>query len=172
MKRKWYQETFNRDTLETDDQIEEYEWEETKHEYAELKSKLLVNVVEFIVWVILLVFCFMYLQSHPAEKTSLFSWIDVIGQKVKIFFVNLTWWNAEDVEAKFKLEQLFDEILSTSQWSNCLSESERDTVVRITAGIKALSVEEFLENERAFRRSWSKYYRMVTEECGDSSQGN
>lgn len=169
MERKWYKETFDKDTLNTWDEIEDYEWEETKHEYAQLKSKLLVNVVEFIVWVVLLVFCFMYLESHPAEKTSLFSWIDVIGQKVRIFFVNLTGWNADDVEAKFKLEQLFDEILSTSQWSTCLSESERETVARITAWIKALSVEEFLENERAFRRSWSKYYRMVTQECDETS---
>lgn len=169
MERKWYKESFNKETWQTEESIDNYEREETKHEYAQLKSKLLVNVVEFCVWVVLLVFCFMYLQSHPAEKTSLFSWVDVIAQKVKIFFVNLTWWNAEDVEAKFKLEQLFDEILSTSQWSNCLNDSERDTVVRITAWIKAMSMEEFLENERVIRRSWSKYYRKVTEECEATS---
>jgi hypothetical protein len=35
--------------LESKDSLEVLELEETKHEYAELKSKLLVNLVEFIV---------------------------------------------------------------------------------------------------------------------------
>lgn len=165
MERKWYNEDFNKDTLESKDSLEILELEETKHEYAELKSKLLVNLVEFIVWVVLLSFCYMYLQSHPAEKTSLFSWVDVIVQKVKIFFTDITWGNWEDVEAKYKLEQTFDEILSLAKSWDCLSSTELEKAEKASTVLKAMELEEFLEKERTFRTTASLYYTKARKAC-------
>ena len=167
MERKWYNEDFNTDTLESKDSLEVLELEETKHEYAELKSKLLVNLVEFIVWVVLLSFCYMYLQSHPAEKTSLFSGVDVIAQKVKIFFTNVTWGNGEDVKMKYKLEQTFDEILSLARSGDCLSDVELEKAEKASTVLKSMDMEEFLEKERTFRTTASLYYTKVKKACSE-----
>lgn len=167
MERKWYNEDFNKDTLESEDSLEVLELEETKHEYAELKSKLLVNLVEFIVWVVLLSFCYMYLQSHPAEKTSLFSGLDVIVQKVKVFFTDITWGNGEDVEMKYKLEQTFDEILLLARAWDCLSNAELEKAENASALLKGMNLEEFLEKERTFRTTASLYYTKVRKNCSE-----
>ncbi len=61
----------------------------TFHEtYAEKlvkrKKKVMMNLVELSIGVVLLIFCFTYLKSHPAEKLSVFSSVDVLVQKVKV----------------------------------------------------------------------------------------
>ena len=167
MERKWYNEDFDKETLQNKDSIDSLELEETQHEYAEMKSKFLVNLVEFIIWVVLLSFCYMYLQSHPAEKTSLFSGVDVIVQKVKIFFTDLTWWNGEDVETKYKLEQTFDEILSLARSWNCLSAIELEKAEKAATVLKAMDIEEFLEKERTFRTTASLYYTKARKACSE-----
>ena len=49
-----------------------------------------MNLVEFLVGALLLVFCFSYLADHPAEKSSIMSGIQVLYQKVMIFTSQLT----------------------------------------------------------------------------------
>lgn len=167
MERKWYNENFDKDTLKTKGSISEMELEEIKHQHAELKSKLLVNVVEFLVGVILLIFCFTYLQSHPAEKTSLFSGVEVIVHNIEVFFSDLVGWRGEEIEEKYKLEQTFEEMIALARSGECLTTTELEQIERASGSIQSMTLDEFLKKERSVRTTASLFYTKIKNGCAE-----
>ncbi|USN54830.1 MAG: hypothetical protein H6765_10300 [Candidatus Peribacteria bacterium] len=78
------------DLLLDESQIVPEEINELQASYLKKKKKLPMNIVEFVIGAILLVFCINYLVDHPAEKSSIISGIEVLYQKARIFTSQLT----------------------------------------------------------------------------------
>lgn len=85
-----------------------------------MKKKLIHNLIELIVWLVLLWMCYWYLQTHPAEKISFFSWYKVIYQQTEIFFQNLFGENWERLKQKYSLESYYQAMITLSEEKPCI----------------------------------------------------
>ncbi|MDP2669903.1 MAG: hypothetical protein Q8O99_02670 [bacterium] len=85
--------------------------EQYAEELAVKKKKNVSNIIEFLVGGVLLLFCFSYLQNHPAEKVSLVSGMKLLVQKVSLRVHNFSGADTEVLQEKFQLEKTFQEIL-------------------------------------------------------------
>ena len=85
-----------------------------------MKKRLIHNLIELVIWVILLWMCYLHLQNHPAEKISFFSWYKVIYQQTEIFFQNLFGKNGEWLRQKYSLESYYQAMITLSEEKPCV----------------------------------------------------
>ena len=85
-----------------------------------MKRKFFTNLIELIIWLILLWMCYGYLQTHPAERISFFSWYKVIYQQTEIFFQNLFGKNWELLKQKYNLESYYQALITLSEEKPCI----------------------------------------------------
>ena len=85
-----------------------------------MKKKLIHNIIELVIWLTLLWMCYGYLQTHPAEKISFFSWYKVIYQQTEIFFQNLFGKNWEWLRQKYSLESYYQAMITLSEEKPCI----------------------------------------------------
>lgn len=85
-----------------------------------MKRKLIHNLIELTIWLILLGMCYGYLQTHPAEKISFFSWYKVIYQQTEIFFQNLFGKNGELLKQKYSLESYYQVMITQAEEKPCV----------------------------------------------------
>jgi len=86
-----------------------------------MKKKLIHNLIELVVWCVLLWMCFGYIQTHPAEKISFFSWYKVIYQQTEIFFQNIFGKNGDLLKQKYNLESYYQVLITLSEEKPCIS---------------------------------------------------
>ena len=85
-----------------------------------MKKKLMHDLIELVIWLTLLWMCYGYIQSHPAEKVSFFSWYKVIYQQTEIFFQNLFGKNWEILKEKYNLESYYQVLITLSEEKSCI----------------------------------------------------
>ena len=85
-----------------------------------MKKKLIHNLIELVIWLALLWMCYVYIQNHPAEKISFFSWYKVIYQQTEIFFQNLFGKNWEWLRQKYNLESYYQVMITLSEEKPCV----------------------------------------------------
>jgi len=85
------------------------------------KKKLITNLVELVIWLALLGMCYVYIQNHPAEKISFFSWYKVIYQQTEIFFQNLFGHNGELLKQKYSLESYYQVMITQAEEKPCIA---------------------------------------------------
>ena len=85
-----------------------------------MKKKLIHNLIELFVWLVLLWMCYGYLQSHPAEKISFFSWYKVIYQQTEIFFQNIFGKNGDLLKQKYSLESYYQVMITQAEEKPCV----------------------------------------------------
>ena len=86
-----------------------------------IKKKLIHNLIELVIWLTLLWMCYWYLQTHPAEKISFFSWYKVIYQQTEIFFQNLFGKNGERLKQKYSLESYYQVMITQAEEKPCVN---------------------------------------------------
>ncbi len=97
------------------------------------------NVVKFVIWLVLLLFCFVYIQNNPAERVSIFSWFQIIFQKASVIFNNIIGKNWELLNRKYSLEKYYKELIKTAEDRKCVSV---DLITKINQEYKSLRTEE------------------------------
>ena len=85
-----------------------------------MKKKLRNNVIELVIWLVLLWMCYVYIQNHPAEKISFFSWYKVIYQQSEIFFQNIFGHNGEWLKQKYSLESYYQVMITQAEEKPCV----------------------------------------------------
>ena len=85
-----------------------------------MKKKLIHNLIELVIWCVLLWMCYWYIQTHPAEKISFFSWYKVIYQQTEIFFQNIFGKNWELLKQKYSLESYYQVLITLSEEKPCI----------------------------------------------------
>lgn len=166
MKRQWYDHNFDKDALMTKEVIyKTKKRQEAIESLTDRKSKFMMNLVEFCVGAGLLIFCFSYLQSHPAEKSSLFSGSEAIYEKIKTTVYKWTGGKSEELIAKYKVEKQYQEIIDIAILWNCLEDVKIRQLEEVLATIEALSVEEFMAKKRWYEKVYELYFDDVEESC-------
>lgn len=77
------------------------------------------NLIKFIVGLVLLFFCFLYIQKYPAEKIAIFSGFDVMVQRVEILFNKFVNNNSDALKTKFDYEKAYEELLRIAEANWC-----------------------------------------------------
>ena len=85
-----------------------------------MRKKLVNNLIELVIWCVLLWMCYGYIQTHPAEKISFFSWYKVIYQQTEIFFQNIFGKNWEILRQKYSLESYYQALITLSEEKPCI----------------------------------------------------
>jgi len=86
----------------------------------EEKKILRNNIIKFVIWAILLIFSFVYLGNHPAEKDTVLSWFTIVGQKIQILIQKLIGDNWALLEQKYSLEKYYKELISLAENKKCV----------------------------------------------------
>ena len=85
-----------------------------------MKKKLIHNLIELLIGGGLLLMCYSYLQTHPAERISFFSWYKVIYQQADIFFHNIFSRNGDLLKQKYNLEWYYQALITLSEEKSCV----------------------------------------------------
>lgn len=80
------------------------------------------NIIKLIIWLILLWFCYGYLVNHPAEKSSIFSWFEVLWQRIEIFGRKIVNNNPELLQRKFDYQKTYEELIKLAEEGKCIKE--------------------------------------------------
>jgi len=88
------------------------------------KRQLKWNIIKLIIWLILLALSRHYIQWHPAERVSVFSWFDVLRQKIEILWHNTFNWNGNLLEQKYSLEKYYQELLNLAEGNECITSQD------------------------------------------------
>ncbi len=133
--------------------------------FSERKSRLRMNLIEFIVWIILLSFAFNYLKSNPAERTSMFAWIEVLFQRAEVFVTNLFWddWNL--LQDKHQLERYYKELISTMENGECATRNTLDSAKEKYRDLLSMNVETYKANLQVYQGYAWTYAAKIKENC-------
>lgn len=85
----------------------------------EMKQIFKNNVIKFLIGIVLLFFCYLYIQKYPAEKIAIFSGFDVMVQRVEILFNKFVNNNSEALKTKFDYEKAYEELLRIAEANGC-----------------------------------------------------
>lgn len=165
MERSWYPETFDKKSATHEPERENVELDEYMHEFMTKKAQAFSNVIEFFIGAILLVFCWFYLQTHPAEKVSLFSGVEVMWQKVQIWFSQMPAEDATLLEQKQSLEKTMQEIVLLSKENSCVDAQTKQNIADSFSRLQAMDLETYKKQHRAFNTVVSLYYTKVKSDC-------
>lgn len=133
--------------------------------FSEKKKKFPMNVIEFVVGVVLLFFCFSYLANHPAEKSSIVSGLDVIVQKVRILISRYTSGKADILERKFAQEKSFHEVVMLAEDGKCLSAADIKRLQDYEGAVNSMGADDFEKNEYTYQTLLQWYYTKVRQHC-------
>ena len=89
-------------------------------EKKSMKKKLIHDCIELVIGLVLLWMCYGYIQTHPAEKISFFSWYKVIYQQTEIFFQNIFGKNGDLLKQKYNLESYYQVMITLSEEKPCV----------------------------------------------------
>lgn len=129
------------------------------------KIQLKKNIIKFIIGAILLSMSFFYVQRHPAEKVSIFSWFEVMFQKVQVIVQNIFWKQWDELSKKYKLIESYGELVNMAENNKCI---EPDVVINLNQDYKNLKEEEvntLADTLPRYITKWYEYKNTLTKEC-------
>lgn len=165
MKRLWFPDTFDKGSASNLPTSQDVELNEYIQEFSTKKAQAFSNIIEFLIGIILLTFCWFYLQTHPAEKVSLFSGVEVMWQKVQMWFSHMSEEDATSLQQKDKLEKTMQEIVLLSKENTCVDEKTKQTISDSFAKLQAMDLETYKKQQRAYNSVVSLYYTKVKSDC-------
>ena len=132
----------------------------------EEKATFIWNIFKLIIWIILLVACYYYLESHPAEQIALYSWVKNIVQKVEIFWYNITGRDWNLLARKFDLESKYLEMIHFAEEKWCINQ---DFVAELHQRYKTLQEEDNSKIENyitSYTISAAEFEMKIYNDCG------
>ena len=125
-----------------------------------MKKRLFHNLIELVIWLVLLWMCYGYIQTHPAEKISFFSWYKVIYQQTEVFFHNIFGHNWDLLKQKYDLESYYQVLITLSEEKRCV---DSDIVSDLHATYEALQNEPKNTLEHTLEYYIKKQYEFDSE---------
>lgn len=165
MERSWYDDKFDKQSASLKISPEEMEIHDIAEDLAHKKTLAITNLIEFLVWIILLAFCWFYLQTHPAEKVSLFSWVEMMREKVQMWFSAVPDEDKTIIRQKESLEKTMQEIVLLSKESTCLDEATRSNIEASFSRLQKMDLETYKKQSKAYNTIVWLYYNKVKEGC-------
>ena len=130
----------------------------------EEKVFLRKNLIKFVIGLVLLWFSFSYIQSHPAEKASIFSGFQVLRQKVVVYVHKVTNTNSEAYAKKFDYEKTYQELVSMAKTKACSDAAILTELNETYLNLKKEWLKTLDQNLPWYARKANEYKHMI-ENC-------
>lgn len=144
-----------------------FELESLQKSYQKKILKLQGNILELLIGLILLWFCVHYLGSHPAEKTSIVSWAQMMYQKIEIFVWNIFYGDGDLRKEQNDLIRTYSDIISQITDMKCEGMVSKNLIEQKFIQLKALSLKEFAMMQDSYKMFISGQYLKIKELCGN-----
>lgn len=152
---------------ETNENGEDKAYNDLLQEYTKKKKKFVSNLIELAVGGLLLVVCINYLRMHPAEKTSIFSGLEVIVQRVEIIVSNVFHRKGEDLKEKYDLEKSYQELITLIEEGKCGTLEDVKQITEKQTFLRNLSLDEFSMQKTALISFARIMYTKIKENCDE-----
>ena len=119
------------------------------------------NLIKFVIWLILLIFSWSYIQSHPAEKASIFSGFQVLWQRVVVYVHKITNTNSEAYAKKYDYEKTYNELINMAETKACSDPSILTELNETYLSLKKEWVSTLEENLPGYIRKANEYKNMI-----------
>ena len=119
------------------------------------------NLVKFVIGLILLGFSLSYIQSHPAEKASIFSGFQVLRQKVVVYVHKVTNTNSEAFQKKYDYEKTYQELVSMATNKECSDSAILTELSETYLNLKKEWLKTLDENLPGYARKANEYKHMI-----------
>lgn len=130
-----------------------------------LKQTLRKNIAKFIVGAILLGLSIQYLQTHPAEKSSIISSFEILYEKATVFVYKVIGRDRQWATAKHDMQRKFDELLSTATTTNCLSADELLELEETAKDLEREDSDGFADKAIDYNNKGYYYKELIEKEC-------
>lgn len=131
----------------------------------EMRVMLRNNIIKFAIGSVLLVVCFVYLGKHPAEKTSVLSWFEVMYQKGQLLVHKVVYDDTALLEKKINLQKYYKELIRTAEEGNCVTPEEKESLNENYDGLTNLKW-KITEDELAkYIRAAYRFDASIKESC-------
>lgn len=140
--------------------------QEDINSYSPKKVRFIKNIIQMVIWIVLLFMANQYLNEHPAERSSMISGMNIIYQKVKVMVYNV--FSSNDwklLDEKYNVERNYSELVNLAQESACATWTDKiDVQNKLNQLIKA-SVSEYEKNRMDYNNFAVNYYKKLKLEC-------
>jgi hypothetical protein len=134
-------------------------------EKAYYRKRLWRNIIQLFIWTVLLLFAFMHLQWNTAEKMSISSGVEVISQKVQLWFHNLFEKNGTQYQEQLDMEKNYAEVINVVENSSCKDKIDATELVNTYSEIENDSVTEFAQKSSSYNKFLVDFYKKMTDVC-------
>lgn len=124
------------------------------------------NLIKLTIGLLLLFFCYLYIQKYPAEKIAIFSWFDVMIQRVEIFFNKFSSsGKSEDLKTKYDYEKAYEELLRVVEANGCKDPNIHSELLNTLESLQSESSKTLSENMPMYMRKATEFKTRVAESC-------
>jgi len=131
----------------------------------EQKQTFILNVVKFLIWAVLLLFSYQYIQQNPAEKVSLLSWFQVIYQKGEVIYYRVTGKNVDAIKQKHNLEQYFQELIRVTDERPCVDPTVVSSLHEDYATLRSLHSSDLSQHLWDLSAAVIEYDEVIQSPC-------
>lgn len=134
-------------------------------EKAYYRKRLWRNVIQLFAGTILLLVAYIHLQDNTAEKMSISSGVQVLSQKVQLWFHNFFNHDGSSYEDKLNMEKNYGEVVNVVENSSCKDKVDADSLVAKYNELKADDVTAFTQKSAEYNKFLVDFYRKITDVC-------
>lgn len=130
-----------------------------------MKEKFIFNLKLFIIGIVLRAIIFAYLQSHTGEKQSLIPSLQTLYHKAEIFIYGVLGKNTDQLETKYALDKIYNEISYLIEASHCTDEALLQEVEANKQAIADLTSTQAQEGRYNYYRQASNLKNKIEAQC-------
>lgn len=137
----------------------------TSAEKQYYKKRLGRNIVQLFFGTVLLVTAYVHLQDSTAEKLSISSWVEVLSQKVQLWFHNVVNSDGNVYEEKLSMEKNYAEVINVVENSSCKEKVDGQSLVNMYSQLKNDDMSTFASKKLEYNTFLVDFYREVSQTC-------
>lgn len=129
-------------------------------------KKLIRNICQLILWAIMLIMSYSYVNAHDAEKTNFISGLSVLKQKIYTTYQSLVWkGTTTDYARQQDMIRNYKELASYLEQSQCtISISLAEVQERLTL-LTNMSAEDYNKQALSYSSFASQVYTEMQDKC-------
>ena len=137
----------------------------SQEEKGYYRKRLVRNIVQLFFGTVLLLLAYVHLQHNNAEKMSISSGVEVLSQKVVLWFHNMFDHNGTQYEDKLSMEKNYAEVINVVQNSSCKDKVDLGALTIEYKNLQAESVDHYVAKRTEYNKFLVDFYRKVSDVC-------
>lgn len=130
-----------------------------------MKKILKNNVIKFLIGLILLSFCYVYIQKYPAEKVAIFSGFEVMVQRAEIIINKFLNRDPEALKTKFDYQTAYEELIRIAEANGCNDKSLLQELKDTSAALENESLKSLWDVLPGYIRKANEFKTRVSQQC-------